>query len=1448
MGSIRYGSRVGSISPPPPGLGPCYRSQCCWPNALGDIHNISWTSTLAHTSINNYDIASYANKLKIEKATSDLSRQASVRDQFQFSNKFLLKGKLRRCGQVRRHVFEGLCSYEDEDILNNLDRIPRFRFGGNRSNHKVRDSEKSVNEQLLKDVNDRLRRSPVVPPRTKRNAHSLKQPSKINEPTTTTTPIRPLPLRSASFSQVEYLPDGKKYIRRPDDSSSTEVDNIHQRGIATLPRSKNSSQCDEIAKQRKNSMFDFQQNTITKDEQTPDINENTPKLSDYKELSAGISRLSSVDSIEDKKFKSKRRKGVYLSQWSVEPSDNIIPQFVEDGDFSSLARQTNNNSDTQRNSNMDSKLNDLSQWSSPQEEPLSPEDNNTPPEWPNRYRIHPTYLFERTNSVESHSRETSLQRLDSFSEDEPDSERKSDQLSLLQSDLSDLDGKVAPKRYTKRPLRGPYGQMLEAEMKKPEVGIKNNCDLNFLNEMSTNHSATRSSSMKLENEFKPKHSKRDSSSKSYDENHLKECCNKKSDQQRTGQPKRKVSADNFILDRDQLVNHQRTISSPSKFENLSNPVVSNKLLTQLLQGSSEQLAILATKEKLLNDTRTHVVVELYDNEKNYVESLQILTTKYLEPLKSPEYATLLDSALVDEIFNQIPFLLTYHQQFLEELKKRLEQWDIRQKVGDVLVEFFSKPALIDSYTSYVNNWKRARNIIKTTQQTKAPFAKFLETTAREHRGKLALDSLLIKPIQRFPRYELLLQRLIKHTDVSHADHSLLLVAQKELHEQTQKINCTERETLELDLLREIEGLIDGLIDLVSMDRQFIRHELVSMTGAVGTRRERGLLLFSDLLLITSIKRKSGAIKKPLVPSDKSGVVAALEANKYKLLMKIPLEDLEIAKSKDENVRQMMIEIDNLNEDRSILNQIGEMCANLHCNHNQLDEIVKEMISSVNKHLNEQQNCESQLSSLDLNLTTPGEEHISIMFSTPEKRSTWEEAFIETKNKLVISGVKKPLPELVATVPIRKTRAGLQFTCAASTLGDSHKSVWVCNSDGYVGQVCILSFQPEPTVLSCNSVCNARILCIASVPAGSEPVPPTADHEIQLDSSSSSEEDDKSDHEDFQEPHHQVTNSTDNSSVDLDEVDHLGATMWIGTEDGYIHVYSSTDNIRIKRNKTKIRHNSSILSIIYMDGRVFVSLANGDVVVYEREGGVWNVNSPITIQVGSISSPVLKLIANDGKLWCNYGNFIKILNPRSLVTENTFSITTENNKPISCIVVSGNNVWLSIQHSATIKCYNSSNFEFVCEVNVAAAVTKMLTIVLLTGCDDIIRQHKAACLRVTSLLACKDLIWIGTSAGVLLTMPHIQGVSNVTSNSSPPVVTGVSHGHTGQARFLTYLEIPPNIPEIPHRHMFKRISDQRNNFRNLVISGGDGYEDFRCSNISEVAGREDSTNHLLLWSV
>lgn len=85
----------------------------------------------------------------------------------------------------------------------------------------------------------------------------------------------------------------------------------------------------------------------------------------------------------------------------------------------------------------------------------------------------------------------------------------------------------------------------------------------------------------------------------------------------------------------------------------------------------------------------------------------------------------------------------------------------------------------------------------------------------------------------------------------------------------------------------------------------------------------------------------------------------------------------------------------------------------------------------------------------------------------------------------LSADRRPCPEFVGPLPIRKTRAGLQFTCAAPTLanGQGSRDVWVCNSDGYVGQVCVLSLTPEPPqVTSCNGVCNARILCVAGIPA------------------------------------------------------------------------------------------------------------------------------------------------------------------------------------------------------------------------------------------------------------------------------------------------------------------------------------------------------------------------------
>ena len=134
-----------------------------------------------------------------------------------------------------------------------------------------------------------------------------------------------------------------------------------------------------------------------------------------------------------------------------------------------------------------------------------------------------------------------------------------------------------------------------------------------------------------------------------------------------------------------------------------------------------------------------------------MESLQTVVLKYLNQLKSPENAGIIDSTTVDEIFYMVPAILSIHERFLEELRRRLDSWDPLQKVGDAFVDVFSRPVILDTYTQFVNNWNRAKDAIRTMRQTRPAFARFLEAMAREHKGKLSLDNLLIKPVQKFPK-------------------------------------------------------------------------------------------------------------------------------------------------------------------------------------------------------------------------------------------------------------------------------------------------------------------------------------------------------------------------------------------------------------------------------------------------------------------------------------------------------------------------------------------------------------------------------------------------------------------------------------------------------------------------------------------------------------------------
>uniref|UniRef100_A0A1I8HZL2 CNH domain-containing protein n=1 Tax=Macrostomum lignano TaxID=282301 RepID=A0A1I8HZL2_9PLAT len=119
-----------------------------------------------------------------------------------------------------------------------------------------------------------------------------------------------------------------------------------------------------------------------------------------------------------------------------------------------------------------------------------------------------------------------------------------------------------------------------------------------------------------------------------------------------------------------------------------------------------------------------------------------------------------------------------------------------------------------------------------------------------------------------------------------------------------------------------------------------------------------------------------------------------------------------------------------------------------------------------------------------------------------------------------------------------------------------------------------------------------------------------------------------------------------------------STMWLGCEDGWLLVYYGTDNVRTTRPRQKVRQRAGITSLIHLDGRVYVSLASGEVVVYRRRtDGLWDFDKlhVMTVKEGK---PIKRMIAAAGKIWCCAGKDMIIVSPVSESVDSSFPINQQ----------------------------------------------------------------------------------------------------------------------------------------------------------------------------------------------
>ncbi|XP_040178799.1 FYVE, RhoGEF and PH domain-containing protein 1 isoform X2 [Rana temporaria] len=245
----------------------------------------------------------------------------------------------------------------------------------------------------------------------------------------------------------------------------------------------------------------------------------------------------------------------------------------------------------------------------------------------------------------------------------------------------------------------------------------------------------------------------------------------------------------------------------------------------------------------------NIANELLQTEKAYVSRLHLLDQVFC--------ARLIEEAgtkgsfpieVVMGIFSNICSIYCFHQQFLlPELEKRMQEWDSNPRIGDILQKL---APFLKMYGEYVKNFDRAMELVNTWTERSSQFKSIIQEVQKEEAcGNLTLQHHMLEPVQRIPRYELLLKDYLQKLpedsrDRRDAEKSLDLIATAAEHS-----NAAIRKMERMHKLLKVYELLGGEEDIVSPTNELIKEgHILKLSAKNGTTQDRYLILFNDRLL------------------------------------------------------------------------------------------------------------------------------------------------------------------------------------------------------------------------------------------------------------------------------------------------------------------------------------------------------------------------------------------------------------------------------------------------------------------------------------------------------------------------------------------------------------------------------------------------------------------------
>jgi len=219
--------------------------------------------------------------------------------------------------------------------------------------------------------------------------------------------------------------------------------------------------------------------------------------------------------------------------------------------------------------------------------------------------------------------------------------------------------------------------------------------------------------------------------------------------------------------------HHLSIQAKAKHEMLANlvlPAFVDEFPRTKLERRNTFTFQAPTMRTKKDEKRYQVAKEILDTEKKYLSCLRTLKEVFEKPMRE---CNLIPSKEIDVLFpEELEQILKSHTLFMKDLEERLQNWKLQGIVGDIFTKLSGSYHIdvLRIYSNYVNNFPKAIGVINKGSRGSQKFRKFLQNCSSNSECEgLDLPAFLLTPIQRLPRYVLLLRQLSKYTDPGHPD-------------------------------------------------------------------------------------------------------------------------------------------------------------------------------------------------------------------------------------------------------------------------------------------------------------------------------------------------------------------------------------------------------------------------------------------------------------------------------------------------------------------------------------------------------------------------------------------------------------------------------------------------------------------------------------------------------